>query len=254
MGTLVLDCWGMSSGSSTLAILSGFLALGATLAVGVGLASVHWYNADGLGGDTVDVGLSALCIKSKTSILDPEGVFQYAVESCVSMADQVGFLEHVNSLSEGLHSKQVKHARQLWYGSISAIVLCALAIIGYVVLLAAGAFCATGHFLGDPEASSVVGKRGAFVGMLGVVFNVLGVGVGWFVVGRLANDEVGSSVKDIGWAAWVTASASVLGLASSLALYSHTRSSSQFSSSRLLPISSRGGRYTTFGRRSSPDY
>merc|ERR1711991_1102147 len=129
MGHVLVFVGAMAS-TSTMAILSGALALGATLAVGVGLASVHWYNADGLGGDTVDVGLSALCIKSKTSILDPEGVFQYAVESCVSMADQVGFLEHVNSLSEGLHSKQVKHARQLWYGSISAIVLCALAILG----------------------------------------------------------------------------------------------------------------------------
>jgi len=254
MGTHVLFFVGAMASTSTMAILSGALALGATLAVGVGLSSVHWYNAEGLGDDTVDVGLSALCISSETSILDPQGALQYAVESCVSLADQVGFLEHANSLSEGLFSSQLKHARQLWYGSISAIVLCALAIIGYVVLLAAGAFCATGHFLGDPEASNVVGKRGAFVGMLGVIFNVLGVGIGWFVVGRLANNDVGSSVKDIGWAAWVTASASVLGLASSVALYSHTRSSSQFSSSRLLPVSSRGGRYTTFGGRSSPDY
>merc|ERR1711916_14327 len=225
MGTLVCDCVGMSS-SPGLAIVSGVLALGAALAVGVGLSSVHWYTIESSLND-IDVGLTGFCQSSTISILDPTGGLGFAVESCVSLVDQIHFLEHVNSVLGGA-SEALKQTRQLWYGSISAIVVCSLAIIGYVVLLAAAAFCATSHFLGDPEASGVVG--------------------------RVANHEMGETVQDIGWAAWVAFAASFLGLASAVCLFIHTRSSSQLSSTRLLPVSSRGSRYTTFGSRGTPDY
>merc|ERR1711916_274971 len=155
MGTLVCDCVGMSS-SPGLAIVSGVLALGAALAVGVGLSSVHWYTIESSLND-IDVGLTGFCQSSTISLLDPTGGLGFAVESCVSLVDQIHFLEHVNSVLGGA-SEALKQTRQLWYGSISAIVACSLAIIGYVVLLAAAAFCATSHFLGDPEASRVVGR------------------------------------------------------------------------------------------------
>ena len=250
-GTLVCDCVGMSS-SPGLAIVSGVLALGAALAVGVGLSSVHWYTVESSLND-IDVGLTGFCQSSTISLLDPTGRLGFAVESCVSLVDQIHFLEHVNSVLGGA-SEALKQTRQLWYGSISAIVACSLAIIGYVVLLAAAAFCATSHFLGDPEASGVVGKRGAAVGLVAAILNALGVGIGWWVVGRVANHEMGETVEDIGWAAWVAFAASFLGLASAVCLFIHTRSSSQLSSTRLLPVSSRGSRYTTFGSRGTPDY
>ncbi|KNC46071.1 uncharacterized protein AMSG_00189 [Thecamonas trahens ATCC 50062] len=219
------------------------------LGLAVALASNHWYSASG-----EDVGLLAMCTHTANSPVDPDGLLDYNMDVCVSLAETLGFYRYAHKISDeaakATTAKIVDGMEQLWYCSLAALIALVFAVVGYAGQLAAAMFCASQQALDQPTASGFAAQRGALVGGLAAALNVAAVTV-WFVGGRVTNNEVvASKVADLAWAAWLAAALPFLSIAASIALYRSGAEASMYSGASLLPLSSgpgTGGRYRTFG-------